>query len=263
VISVSPAPGQMVAPQTRILVSTFNNKWQEPEKAAEAQSSAQAPGGAWDVEADKAVVSAVVRNPSKPDAPTSGPSPSTSSQVDRARKEAQEASARGPQAEPFVTPGALTDGLILGTGIIASTKTGSGKTTGSSQTPPRTNIPSNPIQKEPPSAGTTGERTAAPSGSIASNTRGGGRNCTIHLSGTEGDAWYVIEYGGSPKGFEIRRVWDPPRGDADRRQCGTNRGAMKNCIAESFRQMGASVPSVLGPFADLDRARSTANDRCR
>jgi len=263
VINVSPPPGQMVAPETRIVVSTFNNKWQEPEKAAEALSAAKAPGGAWDAEADKAVVSAVIRNPSKPDAQPSGPPPPTSSQVDRAREVAPEATARGPQEEPLITPGAIMGGLVLGTGIIASTKPGSGKTTGSTQAPPLTNIPSNPLPGVIPSTGTTGGRTAVPSGSTASTTREGGKNCAIHYSGAEGDAYYVIEPGGSPKGFEIRKVWDPPRGDADRMQCGTNRGAMKKCIAESYRQMGKPGLVVLGPFTDLDRARSTANDRCR
>lgn len=231
VITVSPPPGQMVSLETLIVVSTFNNQWQDPKKADDKVIAATADGGAWDKEADKARVSATTHTTVMPDTPTGSASQPDSSQVDRAREVAKEATAMGPQSEPIITPEALVGGIAFGTGIIRSTKT-------------------------------TGRGTTT-SGSPTASTGGGGRrDCTIHHSGSTGDAYYVIDMGGSPKGFEIRKVWDPPRGDADRQQCGGYRGAMKKCIDISYKQLGRPV-LVHGPFDSLSRAEKFAKGRCR
>jgi len=131
VIGVSPPPGQMVSPDTLIIVSTYNNSWQEPEKAAEELSAAKSDGGAWDREADQARVSATTHTPAMPDTPTDSATPSDSSQVDRAREVAEEATAMGPQAEPVITPDAVRIALGPIAGIISPTDGGGGRPVGS------------------------------------------------------------------------------------------------------------------------------------
>ena len=282
----SPTPGRMVPPETVIMVSTFNNPPPDPERAADEQSAARAPGGGWDAEADKARVTAVTRSQPTPAVPTGGSAPPrTSSQVDQANKVAEKATALGPQDKPFITPGAIMEGLATAAGIAAATKSDRGKTIGSTQSPPLTPIPSDPLPgiipsaktdggktirstqpqslKPVPSTGTTGGRVATSGSGTATRVDGGAKSCPVHYSGVEGDAYYVIEYPGSPVGFEIRKTWDPPKGDADRLQCGSVRGAAKRCIEVSFKQMGSLTPVVLGPFTDPGSARRTADSRCR
>jgi len=282
----SPTPGKMVPPETVIMVSIFNNPPSDPERAAGEGSAARAPGGGWDAEADKARVTAVTRTQPIPAVPTGASAPPpTSAQVDQAKEVADQAAAQGPQAEPLITPGAIMGGLATAAGIAAATKSDRGKTIGSTQSPPLTPIPSDPLPgvipsaksdrsktigstqpqslKPVPSTGTTGGRVATSGSGTATSADGGVKSCPVHYSGVEGDAYYVIEYPGSPVGFEIRKTWDPPRGDADRLQCGSVRGAAKRCIEDSFRQMGRPVPVVLGPFTDPGSARRTADSRCR
>jgi hypothetical protein len=282
----SPTPGKMVPPETVIMVSTFNNPPPEPKRAADERSAAQAPGGGWDAEADKARVTAVTRTQPTPAVPTGGSAPPvTSSQVDQAREVADQDAVLGPQAEPLITPGAIMGGLATAAGIAAVTRSDRGKTIGSNQSPPLTPIPSDPLPgvipsaksdrgktigsnqpqslKPVPSTGTTGGRVATSGSGTATGVDSSAKSCPVHYSGVEGDAYFVIEYPGSPVGFEIRKTWDPPKGDADRLQCGSDRGAAKRCIELSFRQMGKPVPVVLGPFTDPGSARRTADSRCR
>lgn len=282
----SPTPGKMVPPETVIMVSTFNNPPADPERAADERSAARAPRGGWDAEADKARVTAVTRTQPTPAVPTAASAPPpTSTQVDQAMEVADQAAARGPQAKPLINHGAIMEGLATAAGIAAATKSDRGKTISATQSPPLTPIPSDPLpgvipsarsdrsktigstQSQPltpiPSTGTTGGRVATPGSGTDTKVDGGSKSCPVHYSGVEGDAYYVIEYPGSPVGFEIRKTWDPPKGDADRLQCGSVRGAAKRCIEESFRQMGTQVPVVLGPFTDPGSARRTADSRCR
>lgn len=282
----SPTPGKMVPPETVIMVSTFNNPPADPERAADERSAARTPGGGWDAEADKARVTAVTRTQPTPAVPTAASAPPpTSTQVDQAMEVADQAAARGPQAKPLINPGAIMEGLATAAGIAAPTRSDGGRTISATQSPPLTPIPSDPLpgvipsarsdrgrtigstQSQPltptPSTGTTGGRVATSGSGTATRADGGAKSCPVHYSGVEGDAYYVIEYPGSPVGFEIRKTWDPPKGDADRLQCGSVRGAAKRCIEESFRQMGRPVPMVLGPFTDPGSARRTADSRCR
>lgn len=167
---------------------------------------------------------------------------------------ADQAAARGPQAKPLINHGAIMEGLATAAGIAAATKSDRSRTIPSTQSQPLT---------PNPSTGTTGGRVATSGSGTATRADGGAKSCPVHYSGVEGDAYYVIEYPGSPVGFEIRKTWDPPKGDADRLQCGSVRGAAKRCIELSFRQMGRPVPMVLGPFSDPGSARRTADSRCR
>ena len=205
--------------------------------------------------------------------------------MDQAKEVADQAAARGPQEKPWVNPVTIMDGLATAAGMAAAAKSDRDKTISSTQSPPLTPIPSNPLpgvipsaksdrdktigptqsQKQTPipSTGTTGGRVATSGSGTATSVDGGAKSCTVHYTGVEGDAYYVVEYPGSPVGFEIRKTWDPPKGDADRLQCGSVRGAAKRCIEDSFRQMGRPVPMVLGPFSDPGSARRTADSRCR
>lgn|GEM_PF-5457767 len=272
----SPTPGKIVPPETRISVSIFNNP--PPEEKGNVNS--------WDKEADNARVSAKTRTQPPPAVPigVSAPPP-TRSQVDQAKEVADQAAARGPQEKPWVNPVTIMDGLATAAGMAAAAKSDRDKTISSTQSPPLTPIPSNPLpgvipsaksdrdktigptqsQKQTPipSTGTTGGRVATSGSGTATSVDGGAKSCTVHYTGVEGDAYYVVEYPGSPVGFEIRKTWDPPKGDADRLQCGSVRGAAKRCIEDSFRQMGRPVPMVLGPFSDPGSARRTADSRCR
>lgn len=251
----SPTPGKMVPPETVIMVSTFNNPPADPERAADERSAARTPGGGWDAEADKARVTAVTRTQPTPAVPTAASAPPpTSTQVDQAKEVADQAAARGPQAKPLINHGAIMEGLATAAGIAAATKSDRSRTIPSTQSQPLT---------PNPSTGTTGGRVATSGSGTATRADGGAKSCPVHYSGVEGDAYYVIEYPGSPVGFEIRKTWDPPKGDADRLQCGSVRGAAKRCIELSFRQMGRPVPMVLGPFSDPGSARRTADSRCR
>jgi hypothetical protein len=265
VINTTPPPGQMVPPDTVIRVSTFNNEWKDPKEADRELSEAGADGGAWDMEADQARVSATTHSRDVSNFPIDTSAvPSGESQVERAKEVAQEASAKGPQAESFITPETLGGLMGVAAGIASSTKSGSSQTGGSTASTPM------PIQEIGPdilpgvipSARTTGRGSTAPAGNTVPTSGDGGGNCTVHYSGSEGDTYYVIDAGGRPKGFEIRRVWDPPRGDVDRMQCGTHRGAMRKCINDSVKYMGATV-SVHGPFNNLAQAQNFTRERCR
>jgi hypothetical protein len=178
------------------------------------------------------------------------------SQVDRAREVAQEATAGGPKAKSFVSPQSLLDGLSTAARINASMNGGGNRGGGwpASSGPTTSGIPDNPLPGVIPSSGSSGSggwTQAANTGSTGSASGGtnrqpsasgrGSGDCTIHYTGAGGDTYYVIDMGGSPKGFEIRRVYDPPRSDADRRQCGTQKGAMKKCIQQSYSRRGAGL----------------------
>ena len=238
VISVSPGPGEWVEPDTEVVVFIYNETWSDPEKADKELVEAREDGGAWDAAANNASVTTKThtRTDAAPAIPTGKPTDSTSSQVDRAKEVAQEATAYGPQAEPFITPEAVMGTISIGAGIAKSTRT---------------------------DAGTSGGRTVMPSGGSGATSSSGRTECPIAYAGGQGNAYYVIDTGGKPKGFIIERVADPPTSDADRNNCGKYRGAMKKCIEQSYRQLKRPVLQVLGPYSSLDQAKNVARNNCR
>jgi hypothetical protein len=251
-----PPPGQLVAPDTKIAVSIFNEVWVDPDAADDALEEAVSDGGAWDREASQGRVSATTHTRVQPDSPAGSADLPSDSQVDRAREVAQEATAGGPKAKSFVSPQSLLDGLSTAARINASMNGGGNRGGGwpASSGPTTSGIPDNPLPGVIPSSGSSGSggwTQAANTGSTGSASGGtnrqpsasgrGSGDCTIHYTGAGGDTYYVIDMGGSPKGFEIRRVYDPPRSDADRRQCGTQKGAMKKCIQQSYSRRGAGL----------------------
>ncbi|MEW6721381.1 MAG: PASTA domain-containing protein [Thermodesulfobacteriota bacterium] len=259
-ISTSPPAGQAVPPETPVTVFLFNKNFEEPEKAKERVQATLTGGGDWDKEAGKARVSAVTVNAQAPAAPAGGTSPPDGIQTDRAKEVANEAIARGPKAEPVITHEGIAGVMGTVAGIAASRDV-RGKTTGYPTSQPGIrDIGQDPLPGVIPSTKTAPGRAAVPAGNAgAGKSADQTMKCAYHKQGNAGDAYYVVETPGSPKGYIIHKVWDPPRGDADRMMCGTQRGAMKKCLQGTY---GPSVV-VLGPFSGEDLAMQTAKGRCR
>jgi hypothetical protein len=167
VINTTPPPGQMVSPDTMIRVSTFNNEWKDPEEADRELGGAMTDGGAWDREADQARVSATTHSRDASNFPIDTPVvPSGESQVERAKEVAQDATAKGPQAESFITHETL-GGLIGVAAGIAGAVQGGGQAGTVGQAPPLTPIPPNVIPGIiPPVGGSGGGPAGAGTGSL-------------------------------------------------------------------------------------------------
>jgi len=124
------------------MVGTYNKDCVE--EADTEGSAAQAPGGGWDAAANTAQVSATTRPTDMSRAPTDGPSPSASSQTDKAREISQDTATRGPQAEPPLTPEALVGVLGTAAGIAGAVQGGS-RGPGSVPSPSLTRVPASPL----------------------------------------------------------------------------------------------------------------------
>lgn len=259
-ISTSPPAGKAVPPETPVTVYLFNRNFEEPEKAREGVQATLTGGGDWDKEAGKARVSAVTVNTQAPAASTGGPAPADDGQTDRAREVADQAIARGPTAEPVITHEGIAG--VMGTvADIAASRDVRGKTSGYPTSQPGIrNIGPDPLPGVIPSTKTAPGRAAVPAGNAgAGKSADQTMRCAYHKQGNAGNAYYVVETPGSPRGYIIHKLWDPPQGDADRMMCGTQRGAMKKCLQGTY---GPSVV-VLGPFTSEDLAMQTAKGRCR
>jgi hypothetical protein len=218
-------------------------------------------GDDWNKEADNARVSAVPVNPQTPIGQAAPPAASAESQTNRAKEVANEAIARGPTAEPAITHEGIAGVMGAAAGIAASRDV-RGKTAGYPTAQPGIrDIGPDPLPGVIPSTKTAPGQAAVPAGGGG----GAGKNvdqtmkCTYQKLVREGNAYYVVETPGSPKGYVIHKVWDPPLGDADRKICGTQRGAMKICL----QKMYGPLVVVLGPFTSEDLALRTAEGRCR
>lgn len=260
VISIIPAPGTLTAPDTKIRISIFNNTYTDLDQADADLSAAAAPGGAWDQAAASASVSVQSRSTAPPSAPSAAPTTTRPSQTDQAAAIAREATAGGPQAEPFVTPQDIT-GFVSILGSAAQSQSG-GWGQPSNAPMPIQNIGSNPLPGVIPSSGSRGGTGGSSTSTGGAAQAGGGADCPIYYTGFEGDSFYLINYGGNPPAFEIRRIWNPPRSDADRLMCGTHSGAGKICIEKSFRDLGKPVPPIYGPYS-RSQAGNQARQLCR
>lgn len=167
VINTTPPPGRMVPPDTMIRVSTFNNEWKDPEEADRELSEAMTDGGAWDREADQAKVSATTHSRDASNFPIDTSAvPSAESQVERAKEVAQEASAKGPQAESFITPETLGGLMGVAAGIAGAVQ-GGGRTGKVGPAPPLTPIPPNVLPGIiPPVGGSGGGPASTGTGSL-------------------------------------------------------------------------------------------------
>jgi hypothetical protein len=158
VINTNPRPGEKVAPDTLIIVSTYNIELKDPEEPLATSGD----DTAWDREAGNAQVSSTTRSQLSSSLPAESSSiPPKSSQVDMAREVAQDATARGPQTEPGVTPEALVGILGAAAGIAGAVQVG-GQAGTAGLSPPLTPIPSDVLPGIIPPVGGSGGRAAVP-----------------------------------------------------------------------------------------------------